>query len=327
MNLRTPPRRERRVLFAELSNQGGRSAPTQLFFPTIIDAYRINRARQTSIISATAPPAPALVTNVVVDPVAFTIPIAFTHDHFVTCTASSCQFTDTAKTIPLCSCHPQHSRSTDHGNSFKACSLGRTSPRSLEFSCQDRPDSLSHTRESFAPATASREAPFLAIRKSEPHLPSSRAIATFCISCSSTSWTPKNCSPLSLTHSNSMLSLSAASGASAVAGITCSVVSLTRLAASLTDTLHVPEFSSISRSRLQRQSDVSHRLTLGASIAWFFSRPAPANSSLHDTDSPLRAPSIQTNNRAWRPKILAELFRVNLQTGLVHRGWDCFLSM
>ena len=41
VNLGTPPRRERRVLFAELSSQGGRSTPTPLLFPTIDDAYRI----------------------------------------------------------------------------------------------------------------------------------------------------------------------------------------------------------------------------------------------------------------------------------------------
>ena len=48
VNLRTPPRRERRVLFAELSSHGARSTPTALLISTIIDAYRITRARQTS---------------------------------------------------------------------------------------------------------------------------------------------------------------------------------------------------------------------------------------------------------------------------------------
>ena len=42
------PRRERRVLFAELSSQGGRSTPTPLLFPTVVDAYCIAHARQTS---------------------------------------------------------------------------------------------------------------------------------------------------------------------------------------------------------------------------------------------------------------------------------------
>ena len=45
MNLRAPPRRERCMLFAELSSQGGRSTPTPLLFPTVVDAYCIAHAR------------------------------------------------------------------------------------------------------------------------------------------------------------------------------------------------------------------------------------------------------------------------------------------
>ena len=44
--------------------------------------YLLMAARQTSIISATAPPDPAFITNAEADPVAFTIPVAFTVQSF-----------------------------------------------------------------------------------------------------------------------------------------------------------------------------------------------------------------------------------------------------
>ena len=170
------------------------------------------------------PPFPVAFTT----PVAFTIPLfepAPTHDRFVTCTVCSCQFTSVAKAIPFCSCHPQHSKSTDHSNNSKPAHSVR--PRLVLWNLR---------------AKIARD--FL--RTLERRLLQQQILGT---------------------RSNSMLRLSAASDTSAVTGITCLVVSLTYLAASLTDTLYVPEFSSTPRPCFQRQSDVSHRLTLAVLVA------------------------------------------------------------
>ena len=211
-------------------------------------------ARQTSIISATAPPAPALIANAEADPVAPTIPVAFTtpvptHDGFVTCTVCSCQFACVVETIPFCSCRPQQSKSTDHGNNSQPAHSVR--PRLALWNLRAKTARVlfrTLERRLFQQRPFGKLSSFRFFCKSLP----SRAIAASCVS---------------FTRSNSMLRLSASSGTSAVTGITCLAVSLTYLAASLTDTPHVPEFSSISRSCSQRQSDVSHRLTLGVSIA------------------------------------------------------------
>ena len=73
-------------------------------------------------------------TNAEADPVAPTIPVAFsipsfepvpTHDCFVTCTVCPCQFASVVETIPFCSCRPHRSKSSDHGNNSKpAFSVG-----------------------------------------------------------------------------------------------------------------------------------------------------------------------------------------------------------
>ena len=176
MNLRTPPRRERRVLLAELqqsrwainSNPTGvshdhrriphrscssnklwsvtrgrgygvlllrdvlclRSEYTPIDLSTSSRSsdlgcstaprrwaafadharYLLMAARQTSIISATAPLAPAFITNAETDPVAFTTPVAFTvpsfepvptHDRIVTCTVCSCLFASDRQDNPI----------------------------------------------------------------------------------------------------------------------------------------------------------------------------------------------------------------------------------
>ena len=204
---------------------------------------------------------------------------------------------------------------------FQACSLGQTSPRSQESSCQDRSGSPSHTRASSAPATASREALFLAIRESEP--PLLQVFPLFCVSCPSTSRTPENCSPLSSTRSNSLLRLSVASGTSAFTGVTCSVVSLTYLAVSLTATLlrilvnivvllptTIRRLPSSHSRRIDRVIPQSPSTSKWRFARHWFSTPG--------TISP-------DQQRAWRLYILAELFRFNPQTGLFHRSWDRFL--
>ena len=152
----------------------------------------------------------------------------------------------------------------------------RVGSHHLESSRQDRLGSPSHTRASSAPATAFQKALFLAIRGSHCRLGFQNRL--FCKFSLITSDRDFLCQLLehimdseemllSFTLWNSLLRLSVASGTSAVTGVTCSAISLTYLAASLTANLHVSEFSSISRSCFRRSPNVSHRLTLGVSIA------------------------------------------------------------
>ena len=144
---------------------------------------------------------------------------------------------------------PQHSKSTDRGNNSKPAHLVR--PRLVLWNlCAKIARVLLRTLE----------------RRLFQQRPLEK-LSSFRLLCKSSLITSDAASCVSFTRSNSMLRLSAASGTSAVTGITCFAVSLTYLAASLTDTLHVPELSSISLSCSQRQSDVSHRLTLGVLIA------------------------------------------------------------
>ena len=128
--------------------------------------YLLMAARQTSIISATAPPAPAFVTNVEVDPVVSTIPVAFTIPSFEPVPTHDSSLALSARVSSQVSPRQFHLARVIHNTANRLVTATASSlltrsdldslsgifvPRSLGFSFE----------HSSVPATASREALFL----------------------------------------------------------------------------------------------------------------------------------------------------------------------
>ena len=158
---------------------------------------------QTSIISTTAPPAPAFVTNVEVDPVVSTTPVAFTIPPFsclnqypLTITSSLALSARVSSQMSPRQFHCAHVTANRHVTvailslltRSDLASLSRISaPCSLGF-----PFAHSSVVCSFSSLLGKLSFSRFGSQNRLFCIPSSRAIATFCVSCSSTSRTPKN---------------------------------------------------------------------------------------------------------------------------------------
>ena len=135
--------------------------------------YLLMAARQTSIISATAPPAPAFVTNVEVDLVVSTIPVAFTVPLTITSSLAL-----SAHVSSQVSPRKFHFARVIHNTANRLVTV--KTPSLLT-----RSDLASLSGILVPRATAFQKALFLALLQIFPHHERSRL---FCVSGSSTSW-------------------------------------------------------------------------------------------------------------------------------------------